>query len=476
MIKHFMRLLCLVCLCIPTPSSSQSSTTADVLFILDASGSMWQKMDGEFKVVIAKSVLQKLVDGLPDNTRAGLIAYGHNRKSDCSDIETLIPLGNVDKTAFSDKLKALNPTGMTPIAMSIKHALEHIQNEQKSVTCILVSDGLETCSGDACELVRQAKAKGVQITMHVIGFGLAENDLSALECITQAGGGQYLPAGNAAELGKALEKSIEQPPADGGYLSVGVNLDGKLKDALVKVYKKGEKDELVAGRTYDGASTNPRIFQLPAGIYNVEARAMRMDDNPVKVFQDIRVQGPDTTVLLADFTQVVVEVQVTRNGALSDATVTLLDPVTKKTVSQTRTYRGAATNPAKFRVLPGAYQVQIKGIEIEGAPVKVFDRQEVAAGKSASLSHDFSSGELRIGAMQSGAFVDAAVQIYAKGNNQNIAGGRTYMSEKTNPKTFVLEPGKYRVDLQPVKPKGLNKKSVEVEVTANGVTEQTVEW
>ena len=181
------------------------STNSDVLFILDASGSMWQKLDGDFKIAIAKNVLQKLVEGLPSDTRCGLIVYGHNRKSDCSDIETLIPIGILDKKLFAEKLNGLNPTGMTPIAKSIDHALAPLKKESGEVNCILVSDGLETCDGDACALVKKAKMQGVQLTMHVIGFGLAEADLSALECIAQAGGGQYLPANNAEELGEALE-------------------------------------------------------------------------------------------------------------------------------------------------------------------------------------------------------------------------------------------------------------------------------
>ncbi|MCB0528130.1 MAG: hypothetical protein KDC65_06620, partial [Saprospiraceae bacterium] len=222
---------------------------------------------------------------------------------------------------------------------SLEFALSVVRQEKAPVTCILVSDGLETCEGDACELVRQAKAQGMAITVHVIGFGLAEKDLSALECIAQAGGGQYFPANNADELGAALEKTVEQPPADGGYLSVKITLDGQPLDGLFKVFKQGETKETAMGRTYEGPMTNPRVLLLPAGTYDMEVSAIRIDGNPKQVFRDLVIAGKDTIVRVVDFSQGIAEIKVTRNGELSDAVVSLIDPATGKAVAQGRTYR-----------------------------------------------------------------------------------------------------------------------------------------
>ena len=70
-----------------------SGQNANTLFILDASGSMWGQINGKPKITIAKEVMSKLVPELPANNRTGLIAYGHRRKADCSDVETLVKLG-----------------------------------------------------------------------------------------------------------------------------------------------------------------------------------------------------------------------------------------------------------------------------------------------------------------------------------------------------------------------------------------------
>lgn len=474
-IKPMKKILLLCCLFLGSVFQLFSQTSTNVLFVLDASGSMWQKLEGEFKISTAKTVMQKLLDGLPADTRAGLIVYGHNRKSDCKDIETLLPINVLDKKAFAEKLNGLNPQGMTPIAKSLEHALKLVEHETEPVTCILVSDGLETCEGDACELVRKAKSQGVKITMHVIGFGLAEKDLSALECIAQAGGGQYLPANNAEELSKALEKTVEQPPTDGGYLSVKVTLDGKPVDAIVKVFKKGEPKEIVAGRTYEGPKTNPRVMLLPVGAYDVQVDAIKIDGSPKQSFKDLIIKSKDTLTRVADFSQGTVEILVTRNGDLSDAVVTLYKVGTRESVTQTRSYRSASSNPVKFKVLPGAYDVEIKAIEIAGDPVFRIENQTLGA-TPLSLKHNFSSGELSIGARKGGELIDCTVYVYLKKTGKQVAGGRTYTSDKSNPKSFTLEAGTYRAEVRPVKLKDLQQKTIEVEVKVNDTTAQTLEW
>ncbi len=462
-------------LCSFFQTNAQSATAQNVLFVLDASGSMWQKLEGEFKIATAKTVMQKLVDGLPATTRAGLVVYGHNRKSDCKDIETLLPINQLDKKAFSDKLNILDPKGMTPIAKSLEHALALIEKETAPVTCILVSDGLETCEGNACELVRQAKTKGVKITVHVIGFGLAEKDLSALECIAQAGSGQYLPANNADELSKALEKTIEQPPVGGGYLSVKTTLEGKPMDTAVKVFKKGERKETLAARTYEGPETNPRVMLLPAGAYEMSVEAIKMDGRPIQTFKGLTIKGNDTLVQAVDFGQGLIEILVTRNGSLSDASVTLFKSGTRESVTHTRSYRQATHNPAKLKVLPGAYDVEIKALEIAGDPIFRIENQQLG-GTTLSLKHDFVSGELSVGALKGSELIDCTVYVFSKKTGKSVVGGRTYTAATSNPKSFTLEPGSYRVEIQPVKHKDLQKKTVEVEVKAGETVARTVEW
>ncbi|MCF8247988.1 MAG: VWA domain-containing protein [Saprospiraceae bacterium] len=447
-----------------------------VLFILDGSGSMWQKLGTDHKIAMAKTVMKDLVKKLPDGTRAGLVAYGHNRKSDCNDIETLVELKPLDRAAFTARLDAINPQGMTPIALSISHALALIRPETAPLNVILVSDGLETCDGDACDLVRKAKEAGVKITLHVIGFGIEEQDLSALECIAQAGGGQYFPANNAEELTIALDNAVEEPQTGGGYLSTKVTLDGQPLDASVRVFKKGEKKETAFGRTYTGPLTNPRLLQLPAGQYEVAVMAITMDGGPTQRFSDLTITAEDTLHQSVDFAQGVIEVLVTRNGELSDATVNLFRAGTRENVTGSRSYKSEKHNPVKFKVLPGVYDVEIGSVELANKTKMRWENQNLSGGGNIQLSHNFESGILMVGAKKGDDFVDATVNVFSKKTGENVVGGRTYVSDSSNPKSFTLEPGKYRVDIKPLKPAGLSVRSIEVEVKAKETVERREVW
>ncbi|NUQ22322.1 MAG: VWA domain-containing protein [Saprospiraceae bacterium] len=456
--------------------TAQTPAAGQYLFILDGSGSMWQKLGEENKIAIAKTVMKNLVQSLPAEAQAGLVAYGHNRKSDCADIETLVPLARLDKAAFSAKLDAINPQGKTPIAQSIAHALAVVKTSSAPVTVILVSDGLETCDGNACDLVKQARKQGVRITLHVVGFGIEEQDLSPLECIAQAGGGRYFPANNADELTGALEQSVEEPVKNGGFLSVKVTLDGNPVDATVKVFKKGETKETALGRTYTGAETNPRVLLLPKGDYVAEINAITLDGRPLQRLADLVIAPNDTLHRTVDFAKGTFEILVTRNAALSDAVVILYRSGTKEVAAQTRSYKDAKNNPVKFQVLPGLYDVSISSVEIEGKPEVRIEKQLLAGAATVSLSHAYQSGELKIGARQDSSPVDATVGIYSKKTGANVANGRTYQTAASNPKTFILEPGEYEVRLNAVKPAGLGKKTLTAVVTAKGTTEVTGTW
>ncbi len=148
--------------------AGQAKDTSSLLLVLDASGSMWGQIDGENKIVTARRVLGDLVDGLADDIDVGVIAYGHRQEADCDDIETVVPLGALDKASLKLTVNGLNPKGRTPITKSLQLAFESLESRGEPATVVLVRDGLETGGGDPCAAVRAAKAQGVQFVMHVV--------------------------------------------------------------------------------------------------------------------------------------------------------------------------------------------------------------------------------------------------------------------------------------------------------------------
>src|SRR5262245_17915984 len=107
---------------VPFPPARAQSVENSILFIVDSSGSMAARSGGKTKMDAAKQVMTELVNDLPQGVRAGLIAYGHRQKSDCKDVELMLPVRPVAKEAFAQKINSLQPLGQTPISDSIRQA------------------------------------------------------------------------------------------------------------------------------------------------------------------------------------------------------------------------------------------------------------------------------------------------------------------------------------------------------------------
>lgn len=462
-----------------TVLSTQAQTSAPkspnrLLLILDASGSMWGQIGGENKIVIARRVMKNLVNKLGADTNLGLVAYGHRREKDCEDIEIITPLAALNKAALAQQIEALNPKGMTPITGAIRKAFEAASTGPGATTIVLFSDGLETCGGDPCQIVSKAKAGGANFVMHVIGFDVGKENVAQLECAAQAGGGLYLSAENADELAAAFERAVAPVDPSNAFLSIKAVANNELIDVRVGVLQPGTRNEVAIGRTYTAASTNPRLLPVVAGEYDVEVRAINFKGEATQKFTRVKIAPGDTLKKLVDFGVGELAIKVTRHGKLSDATINVLAAGTKTAVASGRSYTDAKNNPKVFQITPGNYDVVIKSIELSGEVEKRIEGVVVKSGARSEYAHDFASGTLRLGAVSGGALVDATVQVVDAASGAPVAQGRTYATANSNPKTFELSPGRYRVLAQAIKSK--SKKSLEITVAAGRVVEHTVDF
>jgi len=240
-------------------SAGQSSNT---LFILDASGSMWGQIKGKPKITIAKEVMAKLVPELPGSSRIGLIAYGHRRKGDCNDVETLVKLTANDKQAVLKAVNGLNAKGKTPLTRSVNQAIDMLRPEENASTVVLISDGIESCGGDPCAAVKAAKASGVNFILHTVGFGLSKKEGVQLQCMAKAGGGQYFQANNAEELLKSARKAVQ--PA--GILKLTVKVNGSVTNLGYRI-EDTKTGKIISEPVLPTPSGMP--IRLAGGQYNV---------------------------------------------------------------------------------------------------------------------------------------------------------------------------------------------------------------
>lgn len=182
-----------------SPAGDQS-----ILFILDASGSMWGRVEGKTKIEIARDVMQEVLTALPQDQPAGLMAYGHRGKGDCGDIEAVVPVAAGQNARLAEAVKKLQPKGMTPISDALKKGAESLKYKEKKASIVLVSDGVETCKGDPCGVAKSLRQAGVDLKVYVVGFDVSGKDAEQLQCIAQETGAQYFTADGARALSQAL--------------------------------------------------------------------------------------------------------------------------------------------------------------------------------------------------------------------------------------------------------------------------------
>ncbi|MCO5156355.1 MAG: hypothetical protein M9945_06310 [Aquamicrobium sp.] len=195
------------------PVAAQQADSASIL-IYDASGSMWGQLDGGVtKVEIAREVIGDFFVSRDNTVPLGVIAYGHNRRGDCSDIQVIANVGVNNPSELSARLNRLNPRGMTPITDSLSLAASMIPPTAESADIILVTDGLETCDADPCALAAQLAQEGIAIRAHVVGFGLTSQEAAAMSCVADATGGLLLTPQTGQELADALNQIAAVEPA-----------------------------------------------------------------------------------------------------------------------------------------------------------------------------------------------------------------------------------------------------------------------
>ena len=193
-------------------SASEGSADAKAALILDASFSMLEEDADGPRIDAAKKATHELIDSLPATAQMGLFAYGaqesnapDNREKGCKDIQRLVPIGEVDKDEFGSAIDGLTPKGYTPMGNALREAAEELGDEgERSI--ILVSDGIDTCAPpEVCDVAKELAGQGVDLTIHTVGFKADEEARAELECIAEAGGGQFLEAADASSLAESLK-------------------------------------------------------------------------------------------------------------------------------------------------------------------------------------------------------------------------------------------------------------------------------
>ncbi|MEM1397890.1 MAG: VWA domain-containing protein, partial [Pseudomonadota bacterium] len=169
----------------PRTVDAQETPSSRVMFVFDASNSMWGQIDGTAKIEIARQSFMQALQSTPLGAETGLMVYGHRRRGDCSDIELVQPMarGGAAMAQMSRVINEIKPTGKTPLTEAVRQAADAMKYQEVPSTVVLVTDGIESCNADPCALATELERLGVDFTAHVVGFGLSQQDRAAVQCI-----------------------------------------------------------------------------------------------------------------------------------------------------------------------------------------------------------------------------------------------------------------------------------------------------
>ncbi len=191
------------------PAVHKTIPTTRILFIFDASQSMLGRWQSDTKFNIAKRIISEMLDSIANlkYTEFALRVYGHQFQYPpqvCNDTKLEVPFAPGNAGKIKSRLRTINAKGTTPLAFSLEQSAKDFPpcaNCRNIV--VLITDGMEECSGDPCAVSRMLQKNGIILKPFIIGIGQDFN--LAFNCV-----GTYFDATNEKDFRKALNIVISQ--------------------------------------------------------------------------------------------------------------------------------------------------------------------------------------------------------------------------------------------------------------------------
>ncbi|MDP2176513.1 MAG: VWA domain-containing protein [Bacteroidota bacterium] len=258
--------------------AAQKETKTRILIIFDASGSMTAPFENNTRMVMAKKLANKLVDSLSSfkNVELALRVYGHQQTAnlkDCKDSKLEVPFSSGNTVILKKRINSLVPKGWTPIAYSLQESEKDFP-EEKGVRnlIIIVTDGLEECSGDPCAISQALQKKGIVLKPFIIGLGSDEQFKLFFNCA-----GTYYDANSENEVNTVVGVVVSQAM---NATSCQVNLlDKQLRpletNVLMSIYDASTQKLLHNyEHTMNGRGVPDTLFLDPLRKYNFVIHTM----------------------------------------------------------------------------------------------------------------------------------------------------------------------------------------------------------
>lgn len=171
-----------------------------VLIILDCSHSMWDRWQSDAKIKVTQRVLLKFLDSVANqpDIEVALRVFGHlNKNSYGTRLE--VPFESDNNYKIQSKVKTLVPNGACTAANALSSSLNDFPaisgdtktDKQPRNIILIITDGMDDCDGNICDVARQVQMSGVIVQTFILGIGDRHDFQHSLDC---AGKFIYVPS------------------------------------------------------------------------------------------------------------------------------------------------------------------------------------------------------------------------------------------------------------------------------------------
>lgn len=194
--------------------SATTNGSEQILFIVDFSNSMNERLGNSRKIDIALNTMKETLQMIPAQTAVGLRVYGHRTgftpRQSCTASQLISPIQQNNTVNVYARLRSVNAVGWTPITYSLKQAaFFDFKDTTTKKRIILISDGGENCDESPCDFIIELMKQRDDIKIDVIALAIGDKDANnQLKCVALVTSGKFYTANTAAELKNSLQDSL----------------------------------------------------------------------------------------------------------------------------------------------------------------------------------------------------------------------------------------------------------------------------
>lgn len=237
---------------LPLMAKAEKVYFDNVIIVLDASGSMNERMKGNMgkqrinRIQAAKTAIKEVMKTIPQTTQVGLLVFGGSHNG------WIYPLGPRDDQKLFSSLDKVNAGGGTPLGKYMKMGADQLLNTRKkqygygSYRLLIVTDGEATDANQVEEYTPDIISRG--IITDVIGVDMKRAHTLATKVHS------YRSANDPSSLKKAIQEV---------FAEVGKTAQGKSGDEAFAELEGFPEDLSMAVISAWGSSGNHPIGSSP---------------------------------------------------------------------------------------------------------------------------------------------------------------------------------------------------------------------